>query len=84
MKDEVGSPYFSRLAAVSAGEPAWAMDGKFHLYAFDGTRFWRRRAHSTRYSIIPPWRSPAFGWMHEDGCSCHLCAAFSQQAAKAA
>jgi hypothetical protein len=84
VKDEIGHPYFSRFAVVTAGEAAWAMDGKFHLYAYDGTRFWRRRAHSTRYAIIPAWRTPSFGWMHADGCGCHLCGTDGQETAKAA
>jgi hypothetical protein len=78
------SHYFSRFAVVSEQAEAWALDDKFRLYAYDGTRFWRRRTHSTRYSIVPSWKAPADGWMHADGCGCHLCASESQEAARAA
>jgi hypothetical protein len=74
MKNEVKSPYYSRQEVVSAGEAAWAMDDSFRLYAYDGARFWRRRKHSTRYVMIATEKAPAFGWMHEDSCGCHLCA----------
>lgn len=76
MNDD-STPYFSRFAVISAGTEAWATDSRFRLYAFDGQRFWRRRRHSTRYAIVPSWRTPAFGWMHVSDCSCHLCEAGS-------
>jgi len=72
MKQEHG-PYFSRFAVISEQERAWAVDHKFRSYTYDGLRFWRRRQHSTRYEIVPSWKTPAFGWMHEAGCECRLC-----------
>jgi len=76
--------YFSRSAIMSAGAEAWALDDKFRLYAYDGERFWRRRQHSTRYAIVSASKAPAFGWMHVDGCGCHLCGADSGEVAQAA
>lgn len=76
MSDE-SSRYFSRhlsrFAVIDSGERAWAMDDKFRLYAYDGRRFWCRRKHSTRYAVVPGWKAPTYGWMHEAGCVCDAC-----------
>jgi hypothetical protein len=82
--DEPSSHYFSRFAVVSLRERAWALDDRFRLYAFDGTKFWRRRKGSTRYVTIPSWKAPAFGWMHEAECTCYLCSAGTREAQRAA
>lgn len=83
MSEECGS-YFSRFAIICEQHKAWAVDHKFRSYAFDGMRFWRRRQRSTRYEIVPSWKTPAFGWMHEAECGCKLCANESQGTSQAA
>ena len=83
MRDE-SSPYFSRVAIVSERQKAWAVDGRFHMFVYDGKRFWRRRDHSTRYTLVPGRKTPEFGWMHEAGCDCRLCAHAHQESVRAA
>lgn len=83
MREEL-SPYFSRFAVICEQQKAWAVDHKFRSCAFDGTRFWRRRGHGTRYEIVPSWKTPAFGWMHAAECDCSLCAHESQAVSRAA
>jgi hypothetical protein len=67
--------HLSRFQAVSAERPAWARPAlrrKDH-YSFDGRRFWRR-PESGGDRLPPTWRAPRYGWVHESGCDCGLCA----------
>ena len=67
------APY-SRFQVLCAERPAWAqpaLRGKEQFY-FDGRSFWRR-PESGRERLLPSWRAPRYGWVHEPGCDCGLC-----------
>jgi len=67
---------YSRFEVLCAERPAWvqpALRGKEHFY-FDGRGFWRRRRAGGE-SLLPSWRAPRYGWVHESGCDCPLCGA---------
>jgi hypothetical protein len=59
---------YSRFQVLCA-EPA--LRGKEHFF-FDGRGFWRRRQAGGE-SLLPSWRAPRYGWIHEAGCDCPLC-----------
>ena len=73
---------YSRFQVLCAERPAWAqpaLRGKEHFY-FDGRGFWRRRRAGGE-SLLPSWRAPRYGWVHESGCDCPLCAVPARTAA---
>ena len=73
---------YSRFQVLCAERPAWAqpaLRGKDHFY-FDGRGFWRR-SQAGGESLLPSWRAPRYGWVHEPGCDCPLCAAQEGDAA---
>jgi hypothetical protein len=65
----------SRFQVLCAERPALARPAlrRKDQYYFDGRRFWRRR-ESSRDRMLPSWRAPRYGWLHESGCDCGLCA----------
>jgi hypothetical protein len=65
----------SRFQVLCAERPAWArpaLRGKDHFY-YDGRCFWYRRENG-RDRLLPSWRTPRYGWIHESDCDCGLCA----------
>ena len=76
---------YSRFQVLCAERPAWARPrlrntDSFH---FDGRTFWRRWA-SGREQLLPSWRAPQYGWVHEPACDCDLCLLRSKGARGAA
>lgn len=63
----------SRFEVVAAGEQAWAWDGRFRLFRYDGLRFWRHDRKRDSYKLVASWRSPVDGWMHAAGYPCAVC-----------
>ena len=59
---------------LCAERPAWAQPAfrRETRFFFDGLRFWSRSADGDR--LLPSWRAPRYGWVHESGCDCGLCA----------
>ena len=57
---------YSRFQVLCAERPAWArpaLRSKEHFY-FDGRSFWRRPERG-RERLLPSWRAPRYGWVHE-------------------
>jgi hypothetical protein len=66
--------HYSRFQVLCAERPAWAQPAfrRETRFYFDGLRFWSRSAGGHR--PLPSWRAPRYGWVHESGCDCGLCA----------
>jgi hypothetical protein len=67
--------FYSRFQVLCAERPAWAQPAlrrETHFY-FDGLRFWSRSTDGTN-RLMPSWRAPRYGWVHETDCDCRLCA----------
>jgi hypothetical protein len=73
-------PYFSRFQVLCAERPAWAQPAlrRETLFYFDGLRFWSRSDDGDR--LLPSWRAPRYGWVHDPGCNCRLCASRVEEA----
>ena len=74
----------SRFEVLTAGEQAWAWDGRFRLFYFDGTRFLRHDRKRDSYKAVTYWQSPVDGWMHADGYPCVVCARDREEVSAAA
>lgn len=82
---DIERTHFSRFQVLCAERPAWARPAlrrKDHFY-FDGQSFWRRR-ESGQEQLLPSWRAPRYGWLHEPGCDCGLCLLQGAEAQRAA
>jgi hypothetical protein len=79
MMDNAQTQY-SRFQVLCVDRPAWAWPAlrRETRYYYDGLRFWSRSTDGDR--LLPSWRAPRYGWVHEPGCDCHLCAARSGRA----
>ena len=65
--------HYSRFQVLCAERPAWAQPAlrrKTRFY-FDGLRFWSKATNGDR--LLPSWRAPRYGWVHESGCDCGFC-----------
>ncbi len=71
--EQVRSGYFSRPEVIEMGVKAWAIDGKFKLFYFDGHRFWRLGRRRDWYLSVGSHRVPEDGWMHAEDCACEQC-----------
>ena len=72
--------HYSRFQVLCAERPAWAQPAlrREARFYFDGRQFWSRSANGDR--LLPSWRAPRYGWTHEAGCDCSLCASRGQEA----
>jgi hypothetical protein len=71
---DIGRAHYSRFQVLCAERPAWARPAlrrETHYY-FDGLRFWARSADGDD-RLLPSWRAPRYGWIHESGCDCRFC-----------
>jgi hypothetical protein len=78
---DTGRAYYSRFQTLCAGRPAWAQPAlrRETRFYFDGLRFWSSSENGER--LLPSWRAPRYGWVHEPGCDCDLCASRGKRAA---
>jgi hypothetical protein len=74
----------SRFDVLTVGEEAWAWDGRFRRFYFDGQQFWRYDRKYDSFKLVGYWRSPAQGWIHSAGCACGLCTDDTEAARAAA
>lgn len=69
-----GRTQYSRFQVLCVDRPAWAWPAlrREKRYYYDGLRFWTRSTDGDR--LLPSWRAPRYGWVHEPDCDCRLCA----------
>ena len=77
---DIDRAQLSRFQALCAERPAWARPAlrRETLYYFDGRQFWSRTADGDR--LLPSWRAPRYGWVHEPECGCRFCTSLVQEA----
>ena len=75
----IDQAHYSRFQVLCAERPAWAQPAlrRETRFYFDGLRFWSRSKGEER--LLPSWRAPRYGWVHESGCGCGLCAARGEE-----
>ena len=69
-----GRASLSRFQVLCAERPAWAQPAprsRTRFY-YDGRRFWCYRGAGAG-RLLPSWRAPRYGWVHEPDCECDLC-----------
>jgi hypothetical protein len=71
---DIHQAHYSRFQVLCAERPAWARPPlrRKESFYFDGRSFWQRR-ESGDERLLPSWRAPRYGWVHESGCDCGLC-----------
>jgi hypothetical protein len=71
---DIDRAFYSRFQVLCAERRAWAQPAlrRETRYYFDGLRFWSRTTGGDR--LLPSWRAPRYGWVHESSCDCSLCA----------
>ena len=76
----VSQAHYSRFQVLCAERAAWAQPAlrRETRFYFDGFRFWASSKGEERQ--LPSWRAPRYGWLHELGCDCALCASRGQEA----
>lgn len=69
-----GPVYYSRFQVLCAERPAWAQPAlrRRTRFYYDGMRFWCH-GEAGEDRLLPSWRAPRYGWVHQSGCDCRLC-----------